>query len=80
MCVGVMGGDWGANSVVDWSKEHFFSERKKGMWSCHLSFVWTKSLTYISALKAERSLFLVYIDNIYGLHWIESTDKRQIWK
>jgi len=65
----------GAINVFNWSKEKKNSDRKNGMRSCHscpLSFVWTQSLTLNASTsplrKLNGSFFLVYIDNIYGLH------------
>ena len=40
--------------------------QKRGIRSCHLSFVWTGSTSLVWNLNAY--LFLVYIDNMYGLH------------
>jgi hypothetical protein len=43
-----------------------FSDRKKGMWSFHLSFVSTNCASSLWNLNAYL-FFLVYIDNICGL-------------
>jgi hypothetical protein len=68
----------GANNVFKVENDCFLTE-KKGMQLFHLSLVWTNCTSPLWNLNVY--LFLVWIDNIYGLHLKEQIQiLSQNWK